>query len=224
MIRHQDNKIIFNEQVSFELPEGMHFDPHPETCPSENELHLITPDKGHKLVIALLTVDKSAREFTEEIYEEREGTNIVQPLGEIRSASGIGGWSTCVEYDDEVVNEITLDLPGEPHSLFNMHFCSLKHPQNNIPCSKAIYDILKTLRLLGIDPSLSAKPSTTNANKKNGRPPDPITHSRIFHYPGFTVEVFYPDISEEEAARRRKVLERAVINIAKAKIRSDREK
>lgn len=70
MIRHQDNKIIFNEQVSFELPKGMQIDSHSETCPSENEIHLIVPNRGYKLVIALLTTDKPAKEFTEEIYEE----------------------------------------------------------------------------------------------------------------------------------------------------------
>lgn len=56
------------------------------------------------------------------------------------------------------------------------------------------------------------------------RPPDPISHSRVFHYPGCTVEVFYPDISKEEAARRRKVLEQAVIKIAKSKLRQEHEK
>ena len=179
MIRHQDNKIIFNEQVSFELPKGMQIDPHPETCPSENELHLISESGQAKLVLSFLTADKSAKEFAEEIYEEREGTNIVQPLGEIRSASGIGGWSTCVAYDDEVVDEVTLDLPGEPHSLFNMRFWRLKQPKNNIPGCNAIYDILKTLRLLGIAPSQSVQPAITNANKKTVVPLIP-SHTVVF--------------------------------------------
>lgn len=52
-----------------------------------------------------------------EIYEERESVHIVEPMHEIVTAGGLVGWATLFEYTDEVVEEITLDLPGEPHAL-----------------------------------------------------------------------------------------------------------
>ena len=38
------------------------------------------------------------------------------------------GWATLFEYPDEVVEEITLDLPEKPHALLNMRFWHRKKP------------------------------------------------------------------------------------------------
>ena len=148
MIRHQDNKIIYNELVSFSLSSKMRIDPHPETCPSEDELHLVAPDGSFKIVIAFLTTEKSAKEFTEEIYKERDDVNIVCKLSGIETPSGIKGWVTRFEYGNERVEEITLDLPGEHHSLLNLHFWHLEEPFNEMLYTLTKREILKSVRLL----------------------------------------------------------------------------
>ena len=229
MIRHQDNKIIFNEQVSFELPQRISIDPHPETCPSENELHLIAPDKSFKIVIAFLLVDKSAKDFTAEIYEERESVNIVHPLTEIEPPSGIKGWATRFEYGNEEVEEITLDFPGEPRSLLNLHFWHLKEPFDEMLYTLTKREILKSVRLLRDSSSRpvgeNSQPSATGSNRqKKGQKSDPVAYIETLFLPNATVRVHYPDISEEERKRRMDQFKKAAADLIKAQIRADQER
>ena len=228
MIRHQDNKIIFNEQVSFELPEWMHLDPHPETHPSDNELHLVAPDKGYKLVIALLTVDKTAKEFTEEIYEEYDSVQVLEQLYGMESASGIKGWATRFTCNGDLVEEVTLDLPGDPHTLFNMHYWKPLQSTDDGPFDRAIHEILKSVRMLQDNlsqPSENLKQPTTNVNKRRrGRQPDPIAYSKTYYYPNAIVTVRFPDISDEENERRMKRVKETAAEVIKEKIRIDRER
>ena len=229
MIHQQDNKNIFNEQVSFDFPRKMRIDPHPDTCPSENELHLISKSGQVKLVISFVTVDKSARDFTEEIYEERKDMTVVEQLCGIETASGIKGWSTRVEYGNEVVEEITLDLPGEPHSLLNLHFWKLKQPNENIPFGWEIHEILKSVRMVGNDSSQSTKKAPEQAvmganKRKRGRKPDPIAYTKTHYYPNAIVHVRFPDISDEENERRMKLIKQSAAELVKEKIKADRER
>ena len=148
MIRHQDHKFIYNEQVSFELPNGMCFDFHPETDLWEDGFQLIAPDGSFKLVLVFTTVDKSAQTFAAELYEERENIHVVEPVHEIVTAGGIKGYATLCEYTDEVVDEITLDLPGEHHALLNVHFWRQKKPYDQVLYEQAKQEFLCSVHAL----------------------------------------------------------------------------
>ena len=148
MIQHQDNKFIYNEQAVFELPNGMCFNFHPETCLWEDGFQLMAPDDSFRLALAFLTVDKSAQDFAMEIYEERESVHIVEPMHEIQTVCGVKGWATLFEYTNEVVEEITLDLPGEPHALLNMRFWRLKKPYDQALYERAKDEVLRSVRAL----------------------------------------------------------------------------
>ena len=225
MIRHQENKIIYNELVSFALSEKIRIDPHPETCPSEDELHLVAPDGTFKLVIAFLTTEKSAKEFTEEIYEERDSINIVSKLTGIETPSGIKGWATRFEYGNERVQEITLDLPGERHSLLNLHFWHLEEPFNEMLYTLTKREILKSVRLLQDTPSQPVEEAEMKKNARGReRQSDPVAYTETHFYPNATVRVHYPDISEEERKRRLKAVEKAAIALLKEEMRIEQER
>ena len=148
MIRHQDHKFIYNELAEFELPNGMCFNFHPETCLWEDGFQLMAPDDSFRLVLAFLFSDRSAQDFAAEIYEERESVHIVEPLHEIVTANGIKGWATLFEYTDEVVEEITLDFPEKPHALLNMRFWHRKKPYNQALYEQAKRDVLDSVRVI----------------------------------------------------------------------------
>ena len=233
MIRHQDNKIIFNEQVSFELPQRICIDPHPETCPSENELHLIAPDKSFKLVIAFLTVDKSAKEFTAEIYEERESVNIVHPLTEIETPSGIKGWATRFEYDNEEVEEITLDIPVEPHSLLNLHFWHIKFHFDAPLYAVTQRTILRSVRLFqnnssqhveSFDEEKNLKQFDLSTNKrKRGRQPYITAYIQTIYFPGCIARVHIPETTEEGYKRQMERIKEAAAKLLYNVERRERE-
>ena len=52
---------------------------------------------------------------------------------------------------------------------------------------------------------------------------DKIAYTETLHYPGCIVRIHYPDISDEENARRKKILEKAAAEVLKSKIRRERE-
>ena len=145
MIQHQDHKLIYNGQVTFELPNGICFDFHSETDLWEDGFQLIAPDGSFTLVLAFLTVDKSAHTFASEVYEERDNIRPIEPIHEIKSEKGIKGYTTTFAYTDEVVEEITLDLPGEHHALLNVRFWRINKPYDERLYNQAKADILRTI-------------------------------------------------------------------------------
>ncbi len=148
MIRHQDHKFIYNEQAVFELPNGMCLNFHPEVCHWEDGFQLMAPDDSFRLVLTFLSVDKSAKDFAAEIYEERESVHVLEPLHKIVTAGGVWGWATLFEYTDEVVEEITLDLPGEPHALLNIRFWRLKKSYDQALYAHAKQEVLASVRAI----------------------------------------------------------------------------
>lgn len=227
MIRHQDNKIICNECACFELPEEMRIDPHPETCPSEDEFHLVAPDGSFKLVIAVLTVEKSAKEFAEEIYEEREDMHIIEPLREIETGGGIKGYATHLGYSDEVVEEITLDLPCDQHALINIRLWRFKQSCDTKLYAQAWNKILTTARLLPNDssqPNAAEKAAMDTYVRNRSNKPDPIAYTETFHSPSGTTHVRFPDITEEENERRMELLKKATVELVKDQLRRKRER
>lgn len=72
--------------------------------------------------MTFLTTEKSAETFAKEIYEERESITILEPTHLIEITDGLRGYATRFAYNQEVVEEITLDLPGEHHSLLHLRF------------------------------------------------------------------------------------------------------
>lgn len=145
MIQHQDHKLIYNGQASFELPNGICFDFHPDGCLWEDGFQLIAPNGSFTIVMAFLTVDKPAKEFAEEIFEERDNISTIEPIHEIETNGGIKGYATTFTYTDEVVEEITLDLPGERHALLNVRFWRLNKPYDERLYTQAKADILRTI-------------------------------------------------------------------------------
>ena len=83
-----------------------------------------------------------------EIYEERESVHIVEPMHEIVTAGGLVGWATLFEYTDEVVEKITLDLPGEPHALLNIRFWRLKKSYDQALYAQARREVLDSVRAI----------------------------------------------------------------------------
>ena len=55
------------------------------------------------------------------------------------------------------------------------------------------------------------------------REPDKIAYTETFRTEKAIIRVHYPDISDEENARRKKILEKAMIEFWKDKIRRERE-
>lgn len=148
MIRHQDHKFIYNELAAFEFPNGMCFNLHPETCLWEDGFQLMAPDDSFRLVLTFLTVDKSALDFAMEIYEERESVTIVEPMHKIETAGGLEGWATLFEYTDEVIEEITLDLPDVIHSLLNVRFWRRKKPYDQALYEQAKRELLDSVHMI----------------------------------------------------------------------------
>lgn len=149
MILHHDHKLTYNGQVSFELPNGMCFDFHPENPLWEDGFQLIAPDRSFKLTLAFLTVDKSAQTFAAEIYEESDNLHAIEPVHMITTEDNLTGYATTYAYTDEVVEEVTLDLPGEHHAL--LHMCLWR--RLDWPYDEALYaqvksEILGSLRLV----------------------------------------------------------------------------
>lgn len=122
MILHQDHKLTYNGQATFELPNGMCFDFHRETSLWEDGFQFIAPDGSFTLDMAFLTVDKPAKIFAEEIYEERDIDHIIEPVYEMETKHGLKGYATYFAYTDEAVEEISFDLPGKQHALLNVRF------------------------------------------------------------------------------------------------------
>ena len=145
MIQHQDHKLIYNGQVSFELPNGICFDFDSPDCLCEDGFQLIAPDESFTILMAFLTVDKSAKRFTEEIFEERDDIRTIEPIHEIETESGIKGYATTIAYTNEVVEEIALDLPGEHHALLNVSFWRLNKPYDERLYNQAKADILRAI-------------------------------------------------------------------------------
>ncbi len=60
----------------------------------------------------------------------------------------IMGWATLFEYTDEVVEEITLDLPEKPHALLNMRFWRRKKPYDQVLYAQANREVLDSVRAI----------------------------------------------------------------------------
>lgn len=147
MILHQDHKLIYNGQATFELPNGMCFDYHPDFSIWEDGFQLIAPDGSFTLTLTFLTADKPAKIFAEEIYVERDIDHIIEPIYEIETENGIKGYATSFAYTDEMVEEISLDLPGEHHALFNVRLWRrLDRSYDEQLWEKAKADVLRSVR------------------------------------------------------------------------------
>lgn len=149
MILHQDHKLIYNGQAAFEFPNGMCFDFHPDFSIWEDGLQLIAPDGSFTLILAFLTVDKPAKVFAEEIFEERDIDHIIDPVHEIETENGLKGYATSFAYTDEMVEEISLDLPGEHHALLNVRLWRrLDRPYDEQLWEKAKAEVLRSLQTI----------------------------------------------------------------------------
>ena len=122
MILHQNNHFIYNNQVAFTLPNGICFNFHPDTTPWEDGFQFIAPDNSFQLMLTFLTTDKSAETFATEVYEEYENTTIFEPAHPIITPHGLHGYATVFALTQEIVEELTIDLPGECHSLLHVRF------------------------------------------------------------------------------------------------------
>ena len=148
MIQHQNHKLIYNNQTTFELPNGICFDFHPEASLWEDGFQLIAPDNSFKLVLVFLTVEKSAQTFASEIYEEHDNVHAIEPVHMIKTKNGLKGYATIYEYTDEIVEEITLDLPGKSHALLNIRLWRRKQSYNESLYTQAKNDILNSVQAL----------------------------------------------------------------------------
>jgi len=147
MILHQDHKLIYNGQATFEFPNGMCFDFHPEAALWEDGFQLIAPDGSFTLVLTFLTAEKTAKIFAEEIFEERDIDHIIEPVHEVETENGLKGYATSFAYTDEMVEEISLDLLGEHHALLNVRFWRrLDRPYDEQLWEQVKADVLRTLR------------------------------------------------------------------------------
>jgi ribosome recycling factor len=53
---------------------------------------------------------------------------------------------------------------------------------------------------------------------------DTYKEVRVFHYPGMTVRVHIPDLTEEELKRRRKIAEKAAADLLKEVMMNERKR
>lgn len=149
MILHQDHKLIYNGQATFEFPNGMCFDLHPENPLWEDGFQLIAPDGSFKLTLTFLTVDKSAQTFAAEIYEESDNLHAIEPVHMITTEDDLTGYATTYAYTDEVVEEVTLDLPGEHHALLNICLWRRRdRPYDEQLWEQAKADVLRSLQTI----------------------------------------------------------------------------
>ena len=58
----------------------------------------------------------------------------------------------------------------------------------------------------------------------SARQPTKIAYSETFHFPNCTVHVHYPDISNEENERRKKLIRQAAVELFKDKLKGERER
>ena len=109
MIKHQDNKFIYEGIASVQLPSGMCI--HHENS-YEDSLQLVSPDGKLRLCVEFFSSSKSARDLIEELNDPVEH-EIIIPIRSIRTPTGVRGYViTYIESEDRY-EEGTLDLGGD---------------------------------------------------------------------------------------------------------------
>lgn len=148
MMLHQDHRLIYNNCASIELPNGMCFDYNFEV-EGKDDFHLISPDGSFKLIIAFFSLEKSAKAFLEEVYEDKTLYTAIEPIHVINVAHGLKGYATAYEGGHEVYEEYAIDVDGPEHALFNLW--TLRHKDrhyNDELCKRAVDKVLTSLQLI----------------------------------------------------------------------------
>lgn len=138
MILHHDNHFIYNYRAAFKFPNNMAID-YSHEVEGIDDLRLVSPDGSFRLLLGFLTVEKTAKTFTEEIYEHFDCITAIEPVHAIETACGLCGYATSYDLTDEICEEFALDLPGATHALFYARFSRLKDKD----CDEIAYEGVK---------------------------------------------------------------------------------
>ena len=145
MIQHHNGHFIYNHHIATTLPNGLCLDFSHEVI-REEAIELVAPDASFKLVIEFWDTPKSALTFTAEIYEEYDCIVALEPLRAVEAPCGLTGYATTYALSEEILEELVLDLPSEPHALLNAWFSREKSK----PFDEALYARAKAELLAGI--------------------------------------------------------------------------
>lgn len=148
MMLHQDHQFIYNNCASFELPNGMCFD-YSFEVEGKDDFHLISPDGSFKLIIAFFFLEKNAKAFLEELYEDKTLYNAIEPIHEFQVAHGLKGYATAYEAGHELYEEYAIDLDDSEHALFDLWTLRCKdRPYNEELHKRAVDEVLAALQLI----------------------------------------------------------------------------
>lgn len=148
MILHHDNHFIYNCRASFKLPNDMAID-YSHEVEGIDDFRLVSPDESFKLLLGFLTVEKTAKTFTEEIYEHFDCITAIEPVHTIETPCGLSGYATSYDLGDEICEEFAIDLPGATHALFYARFSRLKdNDYDEITYEEAKEEILASIKEL----------------------------------------------------------------------------
>ena len=109
MIKHQDNKFIYEGIASIPCPDGMQID---NENSYEDSLQLVSADGKLRLCVEFFNSSKSARELITELDDPAEH-EIILPIRAIRTPTGVKGYVITYQEGDERCEEGTLDLGGD---------------------------------------------------------------------------------------------------------------
>ena len=145
MIQHHHGHFTYNHHTTIRLPDGLCLDFSHEVI-REEAFELVAPDGSFRLVIELWETPRGAQTFTQEIYEEHDCITALEPVRAIQAPCGLSGYTTTYALSSEILEEIVLDLPGEPHALLNAWFSREKGK----PFDETLYARAKAELLAGI--------------------------------------------------------------------------
>ena len=109
MIKHQDNKFIYEGIASVQLPSEMCID---RENSYEDSLRLVSPDGKLRLCVEFFNSSKSAKELITELDDPAEH-EIILPIRAIRTPTGVRGYVITYQEGEDRYEEGTLDLGGD---------------------------------------------------------------------------------------------------------------
>lgn len=121
MILHNNGTFLYNNRLSFRLPNGMAID-YSHEVEGEDDFRLIAPDGSFKIALEFVERENDPQSFIEELFEEFEQLTVLEPQRVVEASCGLVGYATRYALTDEICEEIAFPIPGTPRALLDIVF------------------------------------------------------------------------------------------------------
>ena len=117
MLKHQNNKFIYNNAAAIKIPNNVYLDPNPDPCPVEGMV-LYSEDLRARVIVDFVETEKDASTFFLEECKGYDNYQCIKPLSAIRT-NGADGF-TIVYSLDCIYEEYAFSLHGDKPQLLNI--------------------------------------------------------------------------------------------------------